>query len=302
MFERVLTATDMLEACDAAVITALEIAKKDQGKLFVMHVLEPSYFHECGPLESIKDFKTGEETAATQEYKERVKQELDNKCGGALKPYGNYQIDIAYGTPSIEIRRRARKMGADLIVLGPHAGKVEEEEELIGLPIGNTVEDVIMHTTYPTMIVNRLIPKEKLNFKKIMVCIDFSKSCKYAIEFAIKLAKKNDANLQLFHMLSTSESGKSEVDISSLNAKLRDFCKIPEEIKHGSSIWEGSKPYLEILKYSQENDVDLIVMGSHTTEEDKRRYIGSTVEEVTAQCLCPVVVVTHPELFSKLKK
>jgi len=302
MFERVLTATDMLEACDAAVITALEIAKKDQGKLFVMHVLEPSYFHECGPLESIKDFKTGEETAATQEYKERVKQELDNKCGGALQPYGNYQIDIAYGKPSIEIRRRARKMGADLIVLGPHAGKVEEEEELIGLPIGNTVEDVIMHTTYPTMIVNRLIPKEKLNFKKIMVCIDFSKSCKYAIEFAIKLAKKNDANLQLFHMLSTSESGKSEVDISSLNEKLRDFCKIPEEIKHGSSIWEGSKPYLEILKYSQENDIDLIVMGSHTTEEDKRRYIGSTVEEVTAQCLCPVVVVTHPELFSKLKK
>jgi hypothetical protein len=39
MFERVLTATDMLEACDAAVVIALEIAKKDQGRLFVLHVL-----------------------------------------------------------------------------------------------------------------------------------------------------------------------------------------------------------------------------------------------------------------------
>jgi nucleotide-binding universal stress UspA family protein len=67
MFERVLTATDMLDACDAAVVTALEIAKQNQGKLFVMHVLEPSYFHECGPVESVKDFKTGKETVATQE-------------------------------------------------------------------------------------------------------------------------------------------------------------------------------------------------------------------------------------------
>jgi len=304
MFERVLTATDMLEACDTAVVTALEIAKKDQGRLFVLHVLEPTYFHECGGSETIKDFKTGEDTAATQEYKERVIQELDNKCGGALKPYGNYQIDIAYGKPSIEIRRRARKVGADLIVLGPHAGKIEEEEELIGLPIGNTVEDVIMHSTHPTMIVNRLTPKERLNFKNIMVCIDFSKSCKYAVEFAIKLAKKYDSNLLLFHVLNISQSGKkeSEVDIASLNKKLRDFCKIPEKIKNEYRIWKGSQPCLEIQKYSSEKDVDLIVMGSHTTEEERRWYVGSTVEEVTAQCLCPVVVVTHPELFSKIKK
>lgn len=301
MFERVLTATDMLEACDAAVVSALEIAKKDQARLFVLHVLEPSYFNECGPLELVKDFKTGEETATTQEYRERVKQELDNKCGGALKPYGNYQIDIAYGKPSLEIRRRARKIGADLIVLGPHAGKVEEVEELIGMPIGNTVEDVIMHSAYPTMIVNRLIPKERLNFKKIMVCIDFSKSCKYAVEFAIKLARKYDSKLLPFHMLSISQSGKNEpeVDVASFNEKLRDFCKIPVKIKNEYSIWKGSSPYLEILKYSQEQAIDLIVMGSHTTEEDKRWYVGSTVEEVTAQCLCPVAVVTHPELFQR---
>jgi len=164
MFERVLTATDMLDACDAPVIIALEVAKQNQGKLFVLHVLEPSYFHECGPVESVKHFKTGEEIAASPEYKEVVKAELDKKCAGALKPYGHYQIDISYGKPSIEIRRWSRKVGADLIVLGPHAGKIEEENALIGIPIGNTVEDVIMNTTIPVMIIGRLLPKEKLNY------------------------------------------------------------------------------------------------------------------------------------------
>jgi nucleotide-binding universal stress UspA family protein len=71
MFERVLTATDMFEACDAAVVSALEIMKQNQGKLFILHVMEPSYLHEFGPLEHVKDFKTGEETAASQEMRSK---------------------------------------------------------------------------------------------------------------------------------------------------------------------------------------------------------------------------------------
>jgi len=300
MFERVLTATDMLDFCNPVVVTALEIAKQNQGKLFVMHVLEPSYFHECGPLESVKDFKTGKETAASQEYKEAVKQALDEKCAGALKPYGNYQIDIYYGKPSVEIRRWASKIDADLIVLGPHAGKVEEEKELIGLPIGNTVEDVIMHVTSPVMIVNRPIPKERLNFKKIMVCIDFSKSCKHSFEFALKLAQRFGSKLFIFHMSATLPSGRHPGEITASKEKLREFCKIPEGIEHEYSIWEGTLPYSEILKYAREKDVDLIVMGSHTKEKGERFYVGSAVEQVSAECFCPVTVVTHPEALLKM--
>lgn len=292
MFEKLLTATDMLDACDAAVVGALEIAKQNQGKLFVLHVLEPSYFHECGPVETVRDFKTGEETSATKEYKERVKEELDKKCAGALKPYGNYQIAIAYGRPSIEIRRWARKFNADLIVLGPHAGRVEEG--LIGTTIGNTVEDVIMHSTSPVMIVNRLIPKEKLNFKKIMVCVDFSKSCKHACEFGAILAQKYGSKLLLFHMSSRGESEKE------IREKVRKFCGLPERLEHEYSIWQGTEPYLEILKYARDKDVDLIVMGSHTKETAERPYVGSAVENVSGQSDCPVIIVTHPDALLKI--
>ena len=48
--------------------------------------------------------------------------------------------------------------------------------------------------------------------------------------------------------------------------------------------------------------MDLIVMGSHTTVEDMRRYVGSAVEEVRAKSLCPVAVVTHPEAFTKAEQ
>lgn len=297
MFDRILTATDMLEACDAAVVTALEIAKQNKGKLFVMHVLEPSYFHECGPLEVVKHFKTGEETAASQEYKEAVKDELDKKCAGALKPYGNYQIDIAYGRSSIEIRRWARKFGADLIVLGPHAGKVEEERELIGLRIGNTAEDVIMNTTTPVMIVGSFVPPERLSFKKIMACIDFSQSCKYACEFAAKLAHKYSSKLLFFHM---SSPGGSKKEAAVSEERMREFCRMPEGSEHEYRVWEGTDPSMEILKYAREKDVDLVVMGSHSKERGEKAYIGSAVDRVSAQSSCPVIVVTHPDALLKL--
>lgn len=300
MFERVLTATDMLDACDAAVITALEIAKRENGKLFVLHVLEPTYFQECGPLETVKHFKTGEEIAASYEYREAVKNELDRKCSGALKPYGNYEIVISYGRPSLEIRRWARKSGADLIVLGPHAGKIEEG--LIGTPIGNTVEDVIMHSIVPVMVVNRLIPIEKLNFKTVMVSVDFSRSCGHAVEFAMKLSSKYGSRLVIFHMvpqLPTEETG-TRGDPKALEQKLREFCDIQEKIPHEFVIAEGTHPSREILHIAREQNIDVIVMGSHTSMTEQTWYVGSVVDAVSAQSLCPVIVVTHPEVFANM--
>jgi len=208
-----------------------------------------------------------------------------------LKPYGNYQIDIVYGRPSIEIRRWARKFGADLIVVGRHATRPEEEKELIGTPIGNTVEDVIMNTTTPVMIVGHLIPRERLNFKKIMACIDFSKSCKYACEFAAKLAEKLGSRLFVFHMSASPAASE---------AMLMKFCKIPEGAGHEYRIWKGSEPYSEILNYAREKDVDLIVMGSSTKDGGEKAYVGSTVEQVSAQSSCPVAVITHPDAVLKI--
>jgi nucleotide-binding universal stress UspA family protein len=302
MFEKVLTATGMLDACDPALITALELAKKNQGKLFIIHVLEATYLHECGPQESVKDFKTGEAVAPTHDYKESVKEELDRKCAGALKPYGNYEIHVVEGKPGTEIRRWARKFGADLIVMGPHVEK-KEEKELTGEYRGNIVEDVITYVTAPVMIVNSFPQKERLDFKKILVGIDFSKSCEYACQFAIKLARRYGSKLFLFHMIPSQPSGYTKKDleqeISASQKKLKDFCKVPQGMECEFPVWEGTQPSLEILKSAFEKGADLIVMGSYTKETGEKPYIGSAVEQVSAKSSCPVAVVTHPDAVLK---
>ena len=90
-------------------------------------------------------------------------------------------------------------------------------------------------------------------------------------------------------------------EVSVTKEKLQEFCGVPKSIEHEYIIREGTLPHLEILKYAHEMEVDLIVMGSYTREKGKKRYIGSAVDSVTAECLCPVAVVTHPDALLKLK-
>jgi hypothetical protein len=51
-----LEATDMLEACDAGVLTALALAEQNNGKLYILHVLE---FSSTNYRQYVKHVKTG---------------------------------------------------------------------------------------------------------------------------------------------------------------------------------------------------------------------------------------------------
>lgn len=297
MFKRVLTATGIPGACEPALITALEIAKQSQGKLFILHVMEATYRHECGPQEAVKDFRTGEGVAPSHEYKEAVKDELNKKCSDALNTYGNYEMNVVEGRPGVEIRRWARKVGADLIVLGPHVER-EETNELDGSPRYNTVEEVITHITSPVMIVNSFFQKRTPAFGKILVCIDFSRSCEYACRFATELSRKYGSKLFIFHM-AHAHSAEKQGEATAIRQKLSDFCRIPQGIEHEYIVWEGTQPSLDILKIAGEKQVDLVVMGSHVKETGKKWYMGSAVDQVSAKCSSPVAVITHPDAVLK---
>jgi nucleotide-binding universal stress UspA family protein len=298
MFKRVLAATDMLEACDAAVLTALEIAKQNDGKLEIIHVLESD---STIYRNFVKHYKTGEEVASDREYIRKVKKALKAKCDDALVPFNSYEITVTAGFPWEVILKLSRKNRADLIVLGPHSRKFADKgvDRTSGY-IGSTIEGVIMRERCPVMIVNRVMSKERLKFKKVMMSTDFSKSCAYAFRFAQKFALKHRAKLFLFHMLPVPSSTKSsqadiDKDMHSLGQKLRELCKeIPNQLDFEFKVSVGSLPYMEIEKYADNKNVDLIVMGSHTKEKGERWYVGSAVERVSSRSNRPVIVVTDP--------
>ncbi len=301
MFNKILATTDLITATDAQVLTAAKVAEQNQAKLYILHVLESASTEN---RRLIKHFKTGEDIITHVDYERAVKKQINNIYTEVFQPSLNYEIRVTPGFPWEEILRWAREISTDLIILGPHSTRAEEKGVVrtIG-KIGSTVEGVIMRENCPVMIVNPSIQKERLKFKRILVSIDFSRSCECALCFAVKLAQKYGSKLFPFHMVPVPPIPKYsradyEADTDTAKKRLKEFCReFLGETDHEYIVWGGALPHLEILKCAEKKDADLIAMGSHTKEKAGKWYAGSVVERVSFRSKCAVVVVTDPEVL-----
>ena len=138
-------------------------------------------------------------------------------------------------------------------------------------------------------------------YKKILVPTDGSDFAKDAALHALFLAKVSGAEIIA---LSVSENhfingiSVSE-EIEQINQILTDRCKKDlqefedmndEGVKISSVIKEGS-PAKTILEVAEEEDIDLIVIGSSGKSGFDRFILGSVSDKVVNAAKCPVLVV-----------
>jgi nucleotide-binding universal stress UspA family protein len=143
--------------------------------------------------------------------------------------------------------------------------------------------------------------------KKILVPTDFSDHAKYALKVAAQIAKKNNGEIFLLHMLELPHQASDAVGsghdlpeimlfknaaINKLEDLMDDDCldgiKVSEIIQFDLA-FEG------IMKVSNKNDVDLIVMGSHGASGFKEMFIGSNAEKVVRNSDIPVLIIKREE-------
>ena len=259
----------------------------------------------------IQHDRTGEKIVSNEVYQDQVIEKVYTKYSDDFKTPDKFEFHIAFGVPCMEILKTAREESVDLIILGAHTGRAYRQGKAAArAAVGSTAEGVIKHERCPVMIATNPIPRSKLAFNNIMVSIDFSPSCICAFQFAVDLAQKRGSKLYLFHMLPVPPQPeytqrRYETDIHNVRQRLEaEFGnQISEKIQTEIGTWGGVFPDIEILKYARRNDIDLIVMGSHTKIKGKlqesRWYVGSAVERVSAKSVCPVVVITDPKVLKK---
>ena len=304
MFRKILVATELAGQCDAPILTAVQIAKECNSKLYILHVLESRTSKD---RRFVKHFKTGEDIFCSDEYVQTVGKEIQKCCAGIMDSNIHYEIKVLPGFPFEEILKWARKESTDLVLMGAHTERAKDLDVIrVKGTVGSTVQGVVTHERCPVMIINRAAAEDKLKFKRIMVGIDFSESCKNALLFAVKLAQKCESKLFIFHMAPASAYPPGiQTDfrgIANIMQQRYDklFEMIPKEISYGYDVWEGTQPHVEILKYADKNQVDIIVLGSHTGDESERWYVGSAVEEVSSKADCPVIVLTDPDALARM--
>jgi nucleotide-binding universal stress UspA family protein len=142
-----------------------------------------------------------------------------------------------------------------------------------------------------------------IKLERILIPTDFSEYSKQASKYACELAGRFTAELHLLHVVQPiilSESGgllPPDVVIGEEGPR-----KALEELKEPGfdqaarvirEIRTGT-PFVEIVRYARDNDIDLIVMGTHGRSGLIHALMGSVAEKVVRKAPCPVLTV-RPE-------
>lgn len=152
-------------------------------------------------------------------------------------------------------------------------------------------------------------------FKRILFATTASPSCDHAARVAFDIAGRYESELTVFHVLGVPTRGYSQyvtdVRTGETVAYGDDYLAwVQEEIRntyakqmagHANCRIEAlaGVPHTEILRTARKKDIDLIVMGSTTREEDEGTYryrsmAGSTLQAITKGARCPVLVIGRP--------
>jgi nucleotide-binding universal stress UspA family protein len=298
MFTDILAATDLVRAADPVVIGAAQMAGRFRAKIHILHVLESSDArNRC----KVRHYISGEQIDTSQSYEKQVQDELHALYSNIISSSVEGDIRVVSGFPWEEILRWSRQLDAGLIVMGPHSARAAEKGVIrVAGKIGSTVEEVVSRENCPVMIINSSIERQTVEFKHIVVGIDFSVSCECALAFAVQLAQTFNGRIFVFHMIPVPpypkySQEKHLADLSEAKQRLADFCEaFFDGVAHDYVIGDGTMPHRQIVACAEKNNADLIVLGSHTKEKQGKWYAGSVVERTGFRAACPVVVVTDP--------
>ncbi|HYB20565.1 MAG TPA: universal stress protein [Thermodesulfobacteriota bacterium] len=156
-----------------------------------------------------------------------------------------------------------------------------------------------------------------MKLTRILAPTDFSKYSGFALEWAAYLAQCMKAELVLLHVLS-EEEGKIIEEVIGEGAVVQipkgirqDVVKdrqeklkgqydmvVPRDIKESLKVAQMTRigvPFLEIVKVAREEEVDLIVMGTHGRTGLSHVLIGSVAEKVVHHAHCGVLTIKHPQ-------
>ena len=147
-----------------------------------------------------------------------------------------------------------------------------------------------------------------ITLKNIMVPTDFSDPSNSALKYACAFAEQFGARVYLVHVMEdpfmyapTSEGYIVPPHLhEELEAAARErletlLTPADQEKYHATLVLKHGSPFVEIVRYAREQNMDLIVIGTHGRGPIAHMLLGSVAEKVVRKAPCPVLTVRSPE-------
>jgi nucleotide-binding universal stress UspA family protein len=209
---------------------------------------------------------------------------------------------VASGSPAREILRYAAARPSDMIVMGTHG-----RHGLERLLLGSVTETVLRRASCPVLTVchpQRPGPFGEPPFRHILCPVDFSPTSLRAMEHAVQMAARADADLTVLHVLPppydrvlqesypllTGDPRAAERQArrrlhDAVPAEARAWFRVHEQVARGETAGE-------ILRTASRISADIVVMGVHGRSVADVLLFGSTTNQIVRRADCPVLTVS----------
>ena len=294
--DRILCATDFSDISKYVLPYSVQMAKEFSATLYVCHVIDLPTISLYG--EAIID-----PISQQQQFMDVARREIESLMDGTGI---SWEPLISVGHITEEITRMVIDNKIDLVISATH-GRSGLKRFFLG-----SVTERLMRTLSRPLLVLR-VPEEsatdvhvtqRFPFKRILVGCDFSVDSEAALDCSLNMAQEFESELHLVHVVEPTAyrefpSIPGEPD-DPLQRDLYDSIKtklhalIPTEALNWcsakASIMAG-KPYAELVRYAELNDIDLIALGVRGHGMVEELLVGSTTDRVIRRAPCPVLSV-----------
>ncbi len=294
-FRNILCATDFSEFTRVIAAYGIAMARRFDAALSICHVID---------LPTISAY--GEAVFDPLEYQQRFMDTARREITSLFSDADvEYRPLVTLGNTTDEISRLAHEHGVDLVIAATHG-----RSGLKRFFLGSVAERLMRILPCPLLVLrgseelaDRRTPRN-FPFKKILVGCDFSADASLALEYSLSMAQEFESEMHLVHVvepygykslfkLPQSFGKKFKQDLyDMIKEKLNSL--VPAEALD----WIGletrllvGKPYAELVRYAEMNDIDLIALGIRGQGMVEELLVGSTTDRVIRQAPCPVLSI-----------
>ena len=269
--KRILVPTDFSKHAEYALKVAAQIAKKNDGEIFLVHMLEL-------PTSGNDAISTAHEIPELMLFKNAAINKLDSLMESdflnGVKISKIIQFEMAFDG----IVKYAKSHDIDLIVMGSHGASGFQE-----MFIGSNAEKVVRNSEIPVLIIKK--DRSSFNIEKFVFASDFTEEIKKSFAKAVKFANEFDAELHLVMINTPSNFKPTHLSHQIMDDFISHFTirKFSKHIYNDTSVENG------ILNFANHIDADLIGMSTHGRKGLAHFFNGSISEDLVNHSLRPVV-------------
>lgn len=297
--EIILLATDFSETAGLALERALDIAKRHESEIVLVHVMQPELPIVAAP----------EMIVVPPDYEKHLREastEGLTRAADRVREAGvRVREVLEQGKPARRITACADSVGADLIMIGTRGNTGFK-----GLLLGSVAEEVVRTARQPVLTVHPEDDRPIEPVRTLLFPTDFSPAAEHALGVATRLLAGSDwARILLVH---TFQISPTVVPLGGFgNGVMPHFVEDAQKLAERATapaveslrargfevevLVERGDPAEVVTELAAAREVDVIVMGTRGHSKLRQILLGSTAERVVEHAPCPVMTVHAPK-------